>query len=135
MLEVLITIVVLSLGLLGFAGLQAYSMKTNRVALERSLATMYAYSIIDCMRANRVQALAGSYTLAAFASAQATDHSTVAKDDVHDWLDAVHGNLPNGMGMITVNGTMATIQIRWTENLSASAADQRTLTFETDTSL
>ena len=133
MLEVLITIVILSLGLLGFAGLQAYSLKTNRIALQRSLATMYAYSIIDCMRVNRVQALAGSYNLAALSSSQATDHSTVAKDDVHDWLDAIHGDLPNGMGKITVNGNMATVQIQWAENLSSS--DQNNLIFQTETNL
>lgn len=133
MIEVLVTIVVLSLGLLGFAGLQAYSLKTNRVALQRSLATMYAYSIIDSMRVNRVQALAGSYNLANFMSSQATNNSSVALDDVHSWLDAINNNLPAGQGKITIAGTHATIQIQWKEGLSS--ADQQTHEFRTETDL
>ncbi len=138
LLEVLITIVVLSLGLLGFAGLQVYSLKTNRIAMQRSLATMYAYSMIDSMRANRVQALAGNYNLAGFAAAQGGG-GTVALNDVHDWLDAIHSNLPDGQAKITVNGTSATIQIQWSE--SVSSGDNRTtaannaMEFRTETSL
>lgn len=117
MIEVLVTIIVVSLGLLGFAGLQTYALKSNRIAMQRSLATMHAYSIIDCMRANRVAAVDSGYNQDYGATAIG---GTVAGDDMTDWNEAIAENLPSGEGKITVAGTSATIWIRWKEGASAS---------------
>jgi len=64
LLEVLITILVLSIGLLGFAGLQAQSLRTNNSASQGSAATALANEIINRMRANRASAAtpAGAYS-------------------------------------------------------------------------
>lgn len=53
LLEVLIAMVILSVGLLGLASLQARSLSTNQSAYLRSQANVLAYSIIDRIRANR----------------------------------------------------------------------------------
>ena len=42
---------------MGFAAMMLNSMKNNRTSMQRSMATSYAYDIIDCMRANRSAAL------------------------------------------------------------------------------
>lgn len=55
MIEVLVAIIVLSIGLLGLAGLQTAGLKYNQSANFRSTATMMAYSILDSMRASRVE--------------------------------------------------------------------------------
>lgn len=52
--EVLVAVVVLAVGLLGLAGLQASSLGNNQSAYTRSLATQLAYDIADRMRANVV---------------------------------------------------------------------------------
>ncbi|NOS87695.1 MAG: type IV pilus modification protein PilV [Methylococcaceae bacterium] len=56
LIEVLVAMVVLSIGLLGLAGLQATSLKSNQSAYHRSQATQLAYEMADRMRANRVYA-------------------------------------------------------------------------------
>jgi len=118
LIEVLVTIVVVALGLLGFAGLQAYSLKSNRAALQRSYATMLAYDIADCMRVNRTNALAGAYNLTFTTPATA---GTVAGDDMVLWKAALAGNLPNGQGQITNPigrpNNYFLIEIRWAENI------------------
>src|SRR5580658_10907158 len=63
-LEVLVSLVILSIGLLGTAKLMLYSSHANDSAYLRSQATDLAYEILDNMRANRQQALAGAYTTA-----------------------------------------------------------------------
>src|ERR1700683_3979002 len=63
-LEVLVSLVILSIGLLGTAKLMLYSSHANDSAYLRSQATELAYEILDNMRANRQQALAGAYTTA-----------------------------------------------------------------------
>lgn len=52
LLEVLVAIVVLSLGLLGLAGLQAASLRNNQTAYYRGIATQQAYDMADRLRAN-----------------------------------------------------------------------------------
>ena len=61
LLEVLIAVVVLSLGLLGLAGLQVAGLRVNQGAMQRSQATMLAYDVFDRMRSDRTAALAGKY--------------------------------------------------------------------------
>jgi type IV pilus assembly protein PilV len=58
MVEVLVSVLVLSIGLLGLAGLQASSLRNSQSAYFRSQATEMAYDIADRMRAN----LAGAST-------------------------------------------------------------------------
>ncbi|WP_409524653.1 type IV pilus modification protein PilV [Nitrincola sp. MINF-07-Sa-05] len=52
LIEVLITLLVLSIGLLGLAGLQLNSLKNNQSAMQRSMAIMQTYTIIEAMQAD-----------------------------------------------------------------------------------
>ena len=52
LLEVMVAIVVLSLGLLGLAGLQAASLRNNQAAYYRGIATQQTYDMADRIRAN-----------------------------------------------------------------------------------
>ena len=52
LIEVLIAMLVLAVGLLGLAALQASSLRNAQSAYNRSLATELAYDLADRMRAN-----------------------------------------------------------------------------------
>ncbi|KLJ01743.1 pilus assembly protein PilV [Luteimonas sp. FCS-9] len=56
MLEVLIALLVLAFGLLGFALLQTMTLRYTQSANHRTQATNLAYDLLDQMRANRYQA-------------------------------------------------------------------------------
>ena len=56
LIEVLIAMIVLAVGLLGLAGLQATSLRNNQSAYNRIKATQLAYDIADRMRANYTEA-------------------------------------------------------------------------------
>lgn len=119
LLEVLITVLVLSLGLLGLAALQVASIRDTQGAYLKGQAVNGAYQIIDAMRANRDDALAGNYDddfpagVASYCGIQ--DPDAVASD-LCDWERALDGALPSGQGAVDVDGNgMATICVRWTE--------------------
>ncbi|MDE1962228.1 MAG: type IV pilus modification protein PilV, partial [Xanthomonadaceae bacterium] len=57
LLEVLIALLIFSLGVLGMAGLLAVSVRTNHSAYLRTQATFLAQSMADRMRANASWAL------------------------------------------------------------------------------
>ncbi|WP_298612536.1 type IV pilus modification protein PilV [uncultured Thiothrix sp.] len=62
LLEVLIATLVLSVGLLGLAGLQVSSLKTTQNASLKQEATFILYDLLERMRSNRQAVLAGSYS-------------------------------------------------------------------------
>lgn len=116
LIEVLIALLVLSIGLLGFAGLQASSMQFNHSAQMRTTATNLAYDMADRMRANRTAAFGGSYDINY--GDTAPGGTAVADTDVREWLTAVGDSLPQGEGQVAVtpaDGT-ATISIRWDDS-------------------
>ena len=93
LIEVLVAILVLSLGLLGLPGLKAMSS-----AQSRALASLQVQDIVDRMRANRARADEGAYDLAAGDAAPGGD--TVAAQDLRQWKAALASLLPEGDGSI-----------------------------------
>ena len=60
LLEILVALLVLSIGLLGLAGLQTFSLRNNHSAFLRSQAVVLAYDALDRLRSNRDQAMLGT---------------------------------------------------------------------------
>lgn len=122
MIEVLVALVVTSIGLLGLAALQATSLKVNHGAYLRARAVELAHDMADRMRANRFAATSGSYNLAY--TAEATTGTTVAAADLADWLDRVGDELPGGDGAITVSATgQALVSVRWNDARGQDGAE------------
>ncbi len=131
LLEVLITVVIIAVGLMGFAGMMVKSAKNNRIAMHRSLATLYAYDIIDCMRVNRTAATNGDYNVD---FGGVPTRSEIAIADVNDWQTVqLPKVLPSGRGKITVAGSTVTVEIQWTETVGAG--DSASHTWKTESTL
>jgi len=123
--EVLVTVVIFSVGLLGLAGLQATGIKLNHSSLIRSQATLLAYDIVDSMRANRSNV--ANYALAQ-SDSKPTSPTTQAQRDIVVWLDNLNSFLPSGDGAVTVNGNRVTVQVWWDELRSGSVSTTPRLT-------
>lgn len=123
MLEVLITVLILSFGLLGMAALITTGVRSNNIAHYRSLATQQTLNIADRMRANLVGVRAGAYdsldtTIPANPDCIANDCSEgeMATYDHFQWNTNNDRLLPGGEG--TVNGNLANgfrVVLMWTE--------------------
>ncbi|CAK0751786.1 type IV pilus assembly protein PilV [Gammaproteobacteria bacterium] len=121
LLEVLIAMVVLSVGLLAMASLQIMAWRSNLGALLRSQATNLSYFIIDSMRVNQQAAINGNYnnTLTPLPTCNASADNplaltgTIAEQDVAAWRNMLACTLPQGTGSVTVNGNTVTITVQW----------------------
>jgi type IV pilus assembly protein PilV len=141
--EVLVSLIVLSVGLLGIAKLMLFASRSNDSAYLRSQATELAYEILDSMRANRAAAIAHSYDTALGAAPPAAtscvstvcSSAALAAYDVYAWKQRlsvastpVPGLLPGGTGSVvtTVSTTVpavttATIVVQWDDQAAQSS--------------
>ncbi len=133
--EVLVSTVILSLGLLGLAGMQTTSMRYNQDAYLRSQAVAVANDIIDRMRTNQDGVIAGNYDVIDSRNDVPADQGCaaapctaiqIANQDIREWTDhfqdvyalgaAYTPTLPNGaFGTVTNNAGTFSVVISWTE--------------------
>jgi len=105
LLEVLVAVVVLSIGLLGLAGLQMTSIKSSHSAYMRSQATLLAYDLADRARATRVLTQAG----------RLDDGSTDVERQT--WNQRVTATLgADAVGRFRREGERALILLYWNDN-------------------
>lgn len=139
MIEVLVTMLIISLALLGTSGMQAYAMRMNQGGQLRTLAVFLVADLAERMEANRATALVGGYAIAA--PTVDTDCITVycsganmAASDLFKWRAAVAAALPQGQAsppVQTVSGNPSTytITVSWVDrrdNTNTDAYDAST---------
>lgn len=137
LLEVLVAMLVLSIGLLGLAGLMASSMRNNQSAYHSTQATWLAYDILDRMRANSTGALAGAYSAAntlgspADCSTEAPTGS-IAAQDIGGWKNMIACALPVGDGAILVTPTNRQVRIivQWNDSRATNGDSEQQLIVE-----
>ncbi|MEO8445448.1 MAG: type IV pilus modification protein PilV [Gammaproteobacteria bacterium] len=114
LLEVLITVVLVSIGLLGLAGLQLTTVQNSNSSGERFEATTLARDVLERMRANRQKAVDPNYQYnIALGAAPAV--AGLAGADLAAWRNALAA-LPGGDGAIAVdNAGVVTIEVQWTD--------------------
>lgn len=121
MLEVLISILIVSFGMLGIAGLYVAGVQNNKSASLRTLATQQAYDMADRMRANlaglTVPLPAMPYYHLPTANVHAACYTTanctpqqMAENDYYEWnnTNSTTSNpriLPNGFGITCLDST------------------------------
>lgn len=122
LLEVLVTIVIMTIGLLGLAKLQVSNLHNQQNALDRAEATFLANDILDSMRilnsnldGNNLARDKGMHYMVDTGSITAAGPSAVAITDVSAWKDRIAQALPDGDGSITIDGRIATIRIEWND--------------------
>lgn len=121
LIEVLVTLIILSIGLIGLAGLQTTSLQTNNSALIRSRAVQGGEDILDRMRANRTLALANDYDIGLTTAPAAPAYTGMVLTDLFEWKAGLANNLSSGDGSVSVNGSIATIVVQWSEGLGVDS--------------
>ena len=129
--EAMVTFLILAIGLLGLAGLQAKGLTFDQTAYQRTQAALLASDIADRMRANVTATRLSEYKIAygVTKSAQvcvgtSANCSTaqIAQFDLYQWKIALDQLLPKGDGSITTAANVAlapmldvTINVYWDE--------------------
>lgn len=131
LIEVLVALVVLSIGLLGLAGMQFRGLRSNTDAYYRTQATLLAYEMADRMRANLPGVQNGNYgnittTKPADPNCIATGCSAaqMAQYDAFSWLTRLQSALPSGRGTVVAGGNgVFAITVMWDEARAGASGE------------
>jgi type IV pilus assembly protein PilV len=132
LLEILVTLVILALGLLGTAGLQAQALRTNQGGQFRTQAVFLAADIAERMEANKAAAVAGGYAVAAGVSTSSSTNCNsascnsddLALFDLNAWQNSITNTLPGGSWTITQttigNPSVYSIVVSWVDRRTST---------------
>ena len=139
LIEVLIALMILSVGSLGIAAMMALSLQNKNSAYSRAQASDLAYTILDRMRANRATAIQHDYDVtlgttpvnppsdSCIGIAADCSPKQIADLDLAQWKRSLAAILPSGDGSIRTVGlnqmTEVTITIQWNDRRPGQAAD------------
>ncbi len=129
MIEVLVSVLVLGVGLLGVAALQAVALRGGQGSLESSQAVMQNTSIIEAMRGNRGNA--ASYNMAMTCAAPAA--GTLAQNDLRDWVLDLKNTIGKSddlstCGRITNCPDACEVTVRWDDSRAGGSAVRQVTT-------
>ena len=131
LLEVLIALIVLSIGLLGHSKIQALGVRASADAHLRTEATFLANDMIERMRANRPSVASNYYAGINYAAIDCTgapakicsegtagtaaDCSTIemADEDAFNWFCDVTSSLPNGGVAVSSAAGVYSVAVNW----------------------
>jgi len=122
LIEVLIALIIMSVGMLGIAGLYVHSMQAGRTSVLRHNAVTLAGDIADRIRANptagAAYALAGGNNNCVDGGVDCTV-AEMAANDIFLWDQQAAATLPNGQVNVVFNNGVVPptyqITITWTE--------------------
>lgn len=141
LIEVLVALLVVSLGVLAVTGLQATAARYGKTSEFRAMATLLASDIADRMRANKPAVKAGSYALSGEFSPidsapeiptcvdpGSCEKEELAAIDIAEWKRAMFSSLPNPDGYVVteVIGTEVVAADVWVAWLDPSASSGET---------
>ena len=125
LIEVLVSVLILGVGLLGIAAMQSLALRGGQSSLESSQAVMQATSIIEAMRSNRANA--GSYNVGLCTAPAA---GGLAGTDLTAWIASLKSTIGNDAatcGGITGCPNACVITVQWNDTRAGGGAT-RTIT-------
>jgi type IV pilus assembly protein PilV len=138
MLEVLITLFIIALAVLGTAGLQSLAIKIGQGGQLRTQAVILGLDILERIEANNPSAITGAYAVSPLPSSFATNCSSadcvsaeLATYDLVQFQNKLDAQLPGATVSITMTGGgpwVYTVQISWTERIAKGSTTAVTTT-------
>src|SRR5688500_4659516 len=128
LIEILVTVVLISVGLLGIAALQLTTLRGNQESYVRSQANVLAGDILDRIRANPFLFREGHYDVEFDQIKTATP---TAEQDLRTWQNSLDQILPGGAAVsagqirrFSVAGRhVVEVTIRWSERPQGNGTD------------
>jgi type IV pilus assembly protein PilV len=114
LLEVMITVLILGIGLLGIAALQNASIKSNQSAFDRTQAVIFMDSMQEVMRANRPQARLGAFNKTCSGTVPS---GGIAGTELTIWHNQLRQKLGNtACGEVSCNANICEVRIQWDDS-------------------
>jgi type IV pilus assembly protein PilV len=128
--EVLVALLIVSIGLLGIAAMQSLALRNTGSSMERSQAVIQTYSYLDVLRANRDRAVISELDMNMVCDAENLPGSAVEQ---RNWINQLHQTLgPDSCGQVEcLAGGKCTITVQWNDTRAEGGSAVQQLVTET----
>lgn len=133
LIEILVSVVILGIGLLGVAAMQSLALRGGQSSLEASQAVMQTNAIIEAMRANRANA--ADYNTGGMVCSPAAG-ATLAQNDLENWITSLKADVTRNDAETTTCGEIAgcpdacVVTVQWDDSRAGGGSTRE---FETRT--
>lgn len=127
--EVLVAMLIVSIGLLGIVALQSLALTNTGSSMERSQAVIQTYSYLEFLRANREQAIISSLDIPLTCDPENLPESQVEQ---RRWITQLHATLgPESCGQVEcLGGGKCSITVQWDDSRAAEGSEEQQLVTE-----
>jgi type IV pilus assembly protein PilV len=125
LIEVLVSVLILGIGMLGIAAMQATALSNSQSSIERTQAVLHTYSIFDAMRANRDAALTDAFSPAGDTGLMCAPPvgGNFAANTVRQWVTDIIASNQTGCGRIrNVGNGVFEITVQWNDQRGTGGA-------------
>lgn len=121
LIEVLVAVVVLSIGLLGLAALQVSGLRVGQSSFYRAQAAQLATDMADRMRANAGEARTCALAMTA---PTPTSPTNTCQRDLAEWRNRLR-TLPGGNGAVEIDlaASLVTVTVQWDDSRGGGNTD------------
>lgn len=125
LIEVMVSVVIIAVGLLGIAAMQSVALRGSQSSLETSQAVIQTNSILEAMRANR----AGDYNMAM--TCAVPSGGNLVSNDQAEWILALKNTIGSGNADTTTCGQIAgcpdacVITVQWDDQRAGGGATRQ----------
>jgi len=129
--EVLVALLIVSIGLLGIASLQVLALKNVGSSMDRSQAVIQTYSYLDVLRANRAQAIISALDLPIMTCDK--DNLAASKVVQRTWIAQLQQAMgPQACGKVEcLGGGKCTVTVQWDDSRAEGGSATQKLVTET----
>lgn len=131
LIEVLVAVLILGIGMLGVAALQASALRNSQSAFESTQAVVQSYAILDSMRANQTAARNNGYDRGKTCAVPA-GAVTLVDSDWANWVAGLKATMGDtACGQVSCVASVCTITVTWDDSrateIAGSADSARTI--------
>ena len=152
LIEVLVSMLVLAVGILGISAMQTATLKSNQNSYMRTQAVFHSLDIVERMLSNQAAVEAGDYNDPApvvtpsCLTGTGCTASQMAANDVAEWETGVTENLPSGSATVCLDstsddgtaaapacdnlGSVYSVKIWWDDDRNGSPDQRYVMTFQ-----
>ncbi len=127
LIEVLVSILLVTLGVLGASAMQTVALRNNQSSYEGTQSTILMQGLLDAMRANPRGVAAGSYNTSGWRCSAATG-STLHASDLSRWVNGLQQQInPSACGQVACTTGSCTVSVRWDDTRGLGGASTKTV--------
>lgn len=136
LLEVLVSVLILAIGLLGIAALQSITLKNTQSSSERTAAIIQSYAMLDMMRANRETARSGGYNTGLLCEAPEDPAASRVAGDLDRWIAQLKQSMgDSACGEIDCGAAACEVIVQWDDSRADGGKGDAALRIRTNTRL